>query len=119
MTLIDRLMNGSGPDRELDGVICGALGAAVNPKNREYIRWPDDDDIGGFYRCPPLTNSLDACIDLAARVLPGFIWGVQKGQECTAWIERPGFQLVNRCYHSTSICHAFLLALIKAKDAKP
>lgn len=71
-SLITRLEEAKGPDRELDADICGALLDAQVKRRREilpsYVYHTGD---GEWSLIPAYSASLDAALSLAERVLPG------------------------------------------------
>jgi len=114
MTLIKRLEAGSRPDRELD---C-AVYLTVNGLD------PGDYKIRAdilHLAMPAYTSSLDACISLAERVLPGCDWGICRDKligECQAYIGRNTEDASDVVHHHAEPCRAFLIALLRAKEAE-
>lgn len=124
-SLLTRVEQGEGADRELDaevGVSVGRLSATLligDGVVTEQRQVP--------HRCPPFTTSLDACVALAERVLPG--WDVtwnsarKKGFHDFLVIKLheageklfypPGFQ-----GRAKSPARALLAAIIRAKMAE-
>lgn len=96
--LIARLEAGSGGDRELDRLI--------------DVRFECDVE-----RTPNYTASFDACIALALRVIPGISWAVgfeayTKKHHALCGVNGPDYD-----GHHTDLCRAFLIALLRAREA--
>ena len=77
--LLARVLEGEGPDRELDAEIALAVGYTREKKGRERIAWwrdPKGQQLGydGWHNFPPaFTRSLDAAVTL---VPEGWGWAV-------------------------------------------
>jgi hypothetical protein len=65
--LKERVEKATGEDREIDYSLFDLFGE----DRKGPIFWQDS--------APPYTDSLDACVSLAERVLPGWIWSVKNG----------------------------------------
>ena len=88
--LLSRLQGLTGPDREVDALICVALQyGGPNSEGAANVRrdpdWDEDDvifEVGSEACCnriPELTSSLDATVALCERFLPGWQWAVWGG----------------------------------------
>lgn len=99
MTLIDRLSNLDGPDREVDREI-----AKIDPG-------PKPSMIPFDY-----TASVDAAIALAERVLPGWGWLVQNcgHPACILVKDDTSYEV-----RGTTPAMALCIALLRAKEASP
>lgn len=98
--LIERLEQGSGPDRELDAEIAAAVGWDPLGAPDFWVRWEErvaigrrvylvhsNGERGASVLSPKLTASIDAVVALADRLFPGINWDVSwTGGE---W--RPGY----------------------------
>jgi hypothetical protein len=136
--LITRLQNGSGPDRDLDGEICVALTHISDHLAKEcdmrgafpYAHPCGFVSAGAYGICEPaypLTSSIDACIALFDRVLPGvdresFIVG--KSREYGINIYRnfdfygPWRNKLATGQHDADEPRAFLIAILRAVATK-
>jgi hypothetical protein len=65
--LRERVRAATGPDRELDGEICIALGGEHNSM------WRRPGEAGWYGGPADVTASVDACLALLEKVLPGWV----------------------------------------------
>lgn len=93
--LLTRLREGEGADRKLDREIHATLGQPVTG----HISF---------------TSSLDACIALAETVLPKQVISLTIGGNCPCTVFFPRSDTIGT---HKSLCRAFLIALITAKEA--
>ena len=116
-SLLERVRAAKWADRELDGLIIVAVGAAseVNPHSPTFVRMLDrrgrPDDI--YCRSAEVTSSLDAAVDLIDRVLPGAHWDVQAGG--CAWIRVDDADIGdawNLATPALALCAALLTAIL-------
>jgi hypothetical protein len=96
-SLKERVEKATGADREIDAEVCAALRIVPDfddtvyvaplhyeiisdfsgPKIRIYTVWADGEKHHAATRNPPpITGSLDACVALADRVLPGWWYSI-------------------------------------------
>lgn len=97
--LIDRLEKAEGGDQDLSLAVNLALegGEAVTytanyiMEPRWAIRRQSANHVGGFAKEPnyPVTESLDAALALAERVLPGWLWDVTTITTAIGGIRKP------------------------------
>lgn len=79
--LIQRVEQGEGADRGLDGLVWKSLVEKPGDVWREFedtwcLQWPDDTVA---YDMPPqLTTSLDAVVSLIEQKIPGWHWSVSQ-----------------------------------------
>lgn len=95
--LQERVRAASGPDIELDAAIDVAIfGGETVWKTANYTmeqypasRRPSENHIGGFANeyVPRVTSSIDACVALVEKVLPGWHWDVARDN--TAMVRDP------------------------------
>lgn len=130
MTLIDRLSQLDGPDREVDSEIAVHLLGYTRVNRME--KWPEAKPIWDFYEGEPLnsngvfipkyTSSVDAAIALAERVLPGWtiarlgqddskLWNAELRQGYLTAFDR--VTLGGAPNGAIALC----IALLRAKDA--
>jgi len=133
-----RVAEARGPDRILDRDICialnyvGVTGASADPAHiPENLRydpdWDEEDDLiyefDGREWCTEaekLTASLDACVALAERVLPGCYWHVERTGPATgeAIVIRPGHADDAASVEAATPALAMLDAILAALEAR-
>jgi hypothetical protein len=114
--LRERIGRLTGPDRETDMLIWGAL---LEDKRDRWSGWSFWITAGGL---PHFTASLDAAVALVERVLPGWNW-LLRNDNCLANLWAPGTEPNDgdACYPSwagTPVL-ALLLALLDALSSAP
>ena len=133
--LITRLSKLDAPDREVDAEIEVAvrrIEAARSGLAEEYwANWQASPDGTVYdphtrYSSNPFTASVDAVIALAARVLPGWYWGITQGDDGEDAMEFQGnvwpsiqpypAELEQYGYHKFPAI-ALCIALLRAKEA--
>lgn len=82
--LLERVEAATGPDRELDRDISVAVGFLhVGDRGRLYMIAPDDGGhiyggLGDDILIPRLTEKIDAAVALVERVLPEWVWQIER-----------------------------------------
>ena len=122
--LIERLEKAEGGSRELDALVCAALGYHPGFPDYEYlVPWRVEADEGALigYICPPgepaqkrwkrppepVTTSLDAALALAERVLgKGWSYSIigEIGGGATVTLEQPDVDLGGGVIASPGLC---------------
>jgi hypothetical protein len=116
--LLGRVEACTGPDRELDGHIYGALGFQIIQRFGDFEWRPDGKGI--WKTMPSPTASFDAALALCERVLPGWtIANINQDDTKRWWSElREGYQTsYNRVVFSGPLATpalALVTAMIKA-----
>jgi hypothetical protein len=103
--LLERLEAADGPDRELDAHLAVMQHGRTMSSDGEDMNWAkvpniyDDCTPGTYWRCrrsgnslwtsPPYTSSIDAAVQLAEEVLPGYIRRMSVGKRTYCVIGRP------------------------------
>lgn len=109
MTLIDRLSKLDGPDRECD--------AEIALQNGWHV-FPGDNWIGpeGKIVVPEYTRSVDAAIELAKSMLPGWQVNVTRFHEIYSEASIGNIAIAKTYYgHNPAI--ALCIAILRAKEA--
>jgi hypothetical protein len=138
-TLLDRLREATGSDRELDADLCLALTYSdataeplINPRRSEDDPdWMDYEivDHGKVVDCtdvfPALTASIDAALALVERKLPRTMWRLQSdpdtgdGFRCTLAPEVPPVASADGATATLAILIALLTALESLSQNNP
>jgi hypothetical protein len=120
--LLERVEGASGPDRELDGHLYGALGYQIIQRFGGFEWRPEGKGV--WQTMPSPTASLDAALALCERVLPTAYRDLGEGFDTKA---QRRFWLATLTYHEKTGSHdaeaptaplALLAALLKAKASQ-